>query len=201
MNSLSAKTLQILSHSGKALFLIGSAAIGVHFLVLCLEFFLIKTPIFSHLNTDFLGTAFSYPMIPILGSYILFSFIAYYLWSSMKKALIVAQEKELQAAKEKVMLESIQRLVGIFAQHITVHNAEILKWVEYRKSSSKQVPESVELSSRHIAAALETLTEAAFIAPYAANSPYSMDRIQSIDDIDRLLTKRLAAAERHDELI
>ena len=197
MNSLTAKTLQILSRSGKTLFLICAIAIGVHFIVMCLELFVVRTPL-ARAGDGFIGTAFSFSMFPVLGSYILFTITAYYLWTGMKKALLASQEKELQIAKEKAVLESTQHLVGIFAQHITVQNAEIIKWVQSRRNASKQVPEAVNRASRNIAAALETLTEAAFIAPYTGSDPHST-KILSIGDIDRILEEKLASQDRGSE--
>ena len=201
MNPASLKTIQILSRSGKALFLIGSAAIGVHLLVLLLDFYLVGKPHLGIVEKDFLGAAFSFSMVPVIGAYIVFSIVIYYFWANMKKALIAAQEKEMLIQKDKVMLESTQHLVGIFAKHITMHNAEILKWVEIRKQVNKQVPESVEKSSRYIAAALETLTEAAFIAPYSNGKNIDAAKINSINDIDELLNKRLQKDSSENELV
>jgi len=201
MNPVSLKTIQILSRSGKALFLIGSGAIGVHLLVLLLDYYLVGKPHLTAIENDFFSAAFSFPMIPVIGAYIVFSVVIYYYWTNMKKALIASQEKELQVQKEKVMLESTQHLVGIFAKHITMHNSEIIKWVESRRHFNKQVPETVEKSSRYIAAALETLTEAAFIAPYSTDYPINAKRINTIDDIDELLNRRLAEHHSTDELV
>jgi hypothetical protein len=193
MRKYPARTVQILSRSGKVLFFTFAAGIGAHFLVMLLEAYLVKSPFMLNFDNDFLGTAFSTPMIPVICAYGIFAVLTYYLWSKMKRALLEAQEIELRAQKEKIVLESTQRLVGVLASHITLHNAEILRWVEYRKSQNKQIPESVERSSRNIASVLETLTEAAFIAPYTKNEDGSEPR--TIEAIDAALRKRLVMTE------
>lgn len=182
------KTVQILSRAGVVLFCMTAAVMGVHFAVMFLESWVIKAPLLLNFEKDFVGTAFSAAMIPVLCAYALFAIVAYYLWIRMKRVLLEAQALELRAEKEKVVMESTQRLVGVLASHITLHNAEIIKWVEHRKSLNKQIPEIVEQSSRNIAAVLETLTEAAFIAPYSKDSG---SVAKAIDEIDTILSRKL----------
>lgn len=198
MRKYPVKTVQILSKSGVVVCVMAAAVMGVHFIVMCLESWVIEAPLLLNFEKDFVGTAFSAAMIPVLCAYAVFAVVAYYLWSRMKTALLEAQALELRAEKEKIVLESTQRLVGVLASHITLHNSEILKWVEYRRSLNKHIPEAVETASRSIASVVETMTEMAFIAPYSKD----MNGVpRTIDEIDALLSQRIVRNETAGELV
>lgn len=198
MKKYPVKTVQILSRSGVIVCIMSAAVMGVHFIVMFLESWVIKAPLFLNFEKDFVGTAFSAAMIPVLCAYAVFAVVSYALWVKMKKALLEAQALELRAEKEKVVLESTQRLVGVLASHITMHNSEILKWVEYRRSVGKHIPDEVEHASRSISSVVETMTEAAFIAPYTKGRE---SVAKTIDEIDALLKSRVARNETAGELV
>ena len=188
MRKYPAKTVQILSRSGLIICLMSGAVMGVHFIVMILESWVIKAPLFLNFEKDFVGTAFSAAMIPVLCAYAIFAVVSYVLWVKMKKAILDAQALELRSEKEKVVLEST----------ITMHNSEILKWVEYRRSVGKHIPDEVEHASRSIASVVETMTEAAFIAPYTKGR---QSVAKTIDEIDALLKSRVDRNETAGELV
>ena len=61
-------------------------------------------------------------------------------------------------------------MVGFISEHVTANNAEILKWVHFRKGQKQQVSERVERASHSIARAMQALTELAFVYPYSQKS-------------------------------
>ena len=198
MKKYPAKTVEILSKAGVVVFIMASSVMGVHFLVMFLESWVIKGPLFLNLEKDFVGTALSAAMIPMICAYAVFAVVAYVLWIKMKKALLEAQAVELRAEKEKVELESTQRLVGVLASHITLYNSEILKWVEYRRSVNKHVPDAVEHASRSMASVVEAMTEAAFLAPY---SKTGNTMTKTIEEIDSQLRRRIEQGEVAGEFV
>jgi hypothetical protein len=191
MISKSMRTIQIVSNFGRTIILIASAGIGVHMIVLLLDYYIVRKPLYLNLEKDFVGTAFSFPMIPIIGAYILLTIITYYMWYKMKNAIIRARDIEIRTEKEKIVVESTQRIAGLLANYITRHNTEIIKWIQMRRLNRKDVPLIIDQASKNISIALETLSEIAFVAPYSGGYPADVEKVKDIDDIERLLKNRL----------
>lgn len=176
----SVRLMKQASRMGAILTLVVGGSIMVHFAVMLLDLFLVGKSLILNLEKDFLGTVFSFPMIPVLTAYILFFVIILYLWKKMKKALLLAHQREIESERERVALDTIQRFTTLIAEHITIHNAEILKWIEFRKQQGQQVSEKVEYSSKRIASALTALTELAYVVPYTQSPPVDTREIESL---------------------
>ncbi len=166
-----------------AVFMIGS--IGMHLIVMFVDYFLLTGPIYLNLNENFSDSMFSIAMLPIVGAYGLFSLVTYSLWARMKKAMLLSQVKETKREKVEAVLNSMQRITGILAEHIAIHNSKIMGWVEFRKRQGSPVSERVEKSSKNIADVLLSLSEISFIVPYTRNRP------KDIGDYEKLLQTRL----------
>ena len=170
---------------GKAvtLFLIGG--IVTHTLVMFFDYHLIKEPFHLNLHNDFVGSIFSAPMIPMMVTYGIFSIALYFFWGRTKKALRLAYKKEAQSEKVELVLKSMQGLTGILAEHIAIHNVEIMSWVESRKMQGRPVSEKVEKPTMKIAKVLQSLSEISFVFPYTDNRP------KDLEDIERVLRGKL----------
>ena len=161
-----------------AVFMIGS--IVMHLLVMFLDYFLLTGPIYLNLRESFSDSIFSIAMLPMMGAYGLFSTITYFIWARMKKALLLAHAEEIKSEKVEEVLNSMQRITGMLAEHIATHNAEIMNWVEFRKMNGRPVSEKIEKPCNKIANALHSLSEISFIFPYSKNRPYDVAEIEKI---------------------
>jgi hypothetical protein len=165
-------SVQLYANVGKALivFIIGSLV--VHVMVMALDYYLMIKPLYLNLREDFVISIFSTPMLPMMFAYGLFSLALYLLWEKKKKALFLAREKEIQSEKVEAVLKSMQRLTGILAEHIAMHNSEIMSWIEFRKRKGRAVSERVENPN-------------SFVIPYTDNRP------QDIGEIEKMLKDKL----------
>lgn len=167
-----------------AVFIMGS--IGIHLLVMLIDYYLMIRPFHLNLRENFVGTIFSAPMYPMMGAYGLSSLAIYLLWDRAKKAMLYAREKEIQSEKVEAVLKSMQRITGMLAEHIATYNSEIMRWVEFRKRQGRLVSERVEHPNKKIAQALHSLSEISFVLPYSENRP------GNVDDIEKILQGKLA---------
>jgi len=188
------RLIHMISQMGKTIAIVISGSIVVHIAVMLLDYYLVKKPLYINLQKDFVGSIFSFPMIPIMGVYGLFLLVIYFLWQRLKKAILLAHEKEVQSEREKAILESMQRITGIVSEHISAHNAEIMKWVGFRKKQGQQVSEKVEQASKKIATALQSLSEIAFVSPYTDNMP------KDVGEIEEILQNKLEKISKYQEI-
>ncbi|HOD14569.1 MAG TPA: hypothetical protein PK307_04005 [Spirochaetota bacterium] len=194
MKERSGEIINIISKFGKSMFLVFSGVLTIHLSALLVDYFLIRKPLVINLEKDFVGSAFSYPMIPIIVAYFIFSLAILYLWNKMKKAVLAARESERRHEKQKILLGVLKDITGLLGQHITTHNSEIQRWLVDTKMKKKQPPKAVEDSSRKISEVLGALTEIAFLAGAGPSSPDDRT-IHDIRDIEILLKKRISGME------
>ncbi len=161
-----------------AVFIMGS--IGIHLLVMLIDYYLMIRPFYLNLRENFVGTMFSAPMFPMMAAYGLSFLAIYLLWGRTKKAILYAREKEIQSEKVEAVLKSMQRITGMLAEHIATYNSEIMRWVEFRKRQGRLVSERVEHPNKKIAQALHSLSEISFVLPYSENRPGNVDDIEKI---------------------
>ncbi len=174
-----------ISYFGKytAAFIVGG--IAIHLVVMFLDYLLMSKPVYVNLHDNFVGSALSVPMFPMMVAYGLLSLAMFILWLKKKRAVLLMHENEIQSEKAKAVLKAMQRITGMVADHIAVHNAEIMGWVEFRKRQGNSVSVKVEQSSKNIAKALSSLSEISFVAPYTKSRP------EDIDDFEKLLKNQL----------
>jgi hypothetical protein len=190
MRARSGELIHILSKFGKSIFLILLSVLAIHLSVLLIDYFIIKKPLVINMKNDFIGTAFSYPMIPIIMAYVIFSIISSYMWHKMKRAILTARETERRTEKQAILIGMLQNITGILGEHITTHNSEIQRWIADMKMKNRQPPKAVEESSRKISEVLGALSEIAFLSGKEISSPD--DRaIRNMQDIELLLKKRI----------
>ena len=68
-----------------AVFIVGS--LGMHLLVMLIDYYLMIKPFYLNLHANFAETIFSTPMYPMMGAYGLYSLGIYFLWERKKKAI------------------------------------------------------------------------------------------------------------------
>jgi hypothetical protein len=149
-------SVDLISQFGKAIAAILVGSLLMNTAVMVIDFYLVGAPLRLSLETE-------------MGAYALFSLLVYILWNKLKKAMLSACEKEIQCEKNRAVIESLQRITGLLAEHISVHNAEIMEWVELKKGKGQQVSKRVEQASQNISIALRSLSEMAFVYPYTEN--------------------------------
>ena len=157
----------LISQFGKAIAAILAGSILVHTAVMAIDFYLVGGPLRFGLETD-------------MGAYGFFSLLVYILWKKLKRTMLLACEKEIQCKKDRETIESLQRITGLLAEYISVHNAEIMKWVEFRKQKGQQVSKRVEEASRKISLALNSLSEIAFVYPFTENPPEYLKELENV---------------------
>jgi len=170
---------------GIALFILGG--IAIHAFTMFFDYFLVSKPFHLNLHTNFIGSIFSTPMIPMIFVYGTSLLTIHFLWSRTKKALLLVQEKEIQKEKIELVFQSLQHITGLLAEHIGVYNAEIMGWVEFKKARGHLVSERVEKPTRNIARALQSLSKLSFLLPYT-----DTDNIpEKTEDIEKILSNKL----------
>ena len=189
MNSIEFKSnrvANILIFLGKGMLVFGAGSIVFHMIVMVIDYFLMIKPLELNLHENFPGSMFSIPMIPMMVAYGFLSLVIYFLWEKNKKAVLLAHEKELKSETFETVLNSMQRLTGIMAEHIASQNSEIMSWVEFKKKQGRPVSKKVENSNKKIATALHSLSELSFVYPY------TKDRPRNIFDFEKELQHRLS---------
>ena len=177
--------------TGKLIITFIAGGILVHLLIMFLDYYLMTWPLYLNLHSNFVGSIFSAPMIPMIATYGLFTVATYFLWEKMKKAVLLAREKEIQSEKVGSVLKSMQYMTGMLAEHIATQNSQILNWIELQKAQGRTVSEKVQQPSEKIAKTLQSLSEVSFVFPYTENRP------KDVGDIESLLKGKLFQIGRY----
>jgi hypothetical protein len=164
---------------GKLIITFIAGGIFVHLLIMFLDYYLMTWPLYLNLHSNFVGSIFSAPMIPMIATYGFFSVATYFLWGKMKKAVLLAREKEIQSEKVGSVLKSMQHMTGMLAEHIATQNSQILNWIDLQKAQGRTVSEKVRQPSEKIAETLQSLSEVSFVFPYAENRPKNIAAIEN----------------------
>ena len=149
------------------IFLIGGSAL--HMFVMVVDYFLMPAPLNLDLHSDFFGVVMAPAMIPMVTIYGSGLLTIYFIWQKAKKAVALAYKRDMQRKKAEDVVETMQRITVLLSDHISAHNAEILRWVENRKKKTGNAPPSIEASSRRIDIAMKALSEVSFLVPYSEN--------------------------------
>jgi hypothetical protein len=129
---------------GKLIISFIAGGILVHLLIMFLDYYLMSWPLYLNLHSNFVGSIFSAPMIPMIVTYGLFTVATYLLWGKMKKAVLLAREKEIQSEKVGSVLKSMQHMTGMLAEQIATQNSQILNWIGLQKAQGRTVSEKVQ---------------------------------------------------------
>lgn len=158
--------LGFISQFGKAIAVVLSGSIVVHTAVMLIDFYLLGLPFRLGLETE-------------MGAYGVLCLFVYLLWKKMKKAMLSACEKEIQCEENRAVIESLQRITGLLAEHIAIHNAEIIKWVKLKKEKGQQVSKRVQQASQGISLALNSLSKIAFVSPFGVDPPEYLNQLEA----------------------
>jgi len=195
MKERRSEIIHIVSRFGKSIILIVICGLGVHLSVMLIDLFIVRKPLYLNLENEFIDSAFSYAMIPVIMAYLVFSLLVYLLWQKMRQAVVAARETELRHEKQKMMLDTLQKIVAILGEHITAHNSEIQMWIADVKMKKKQPPRDIENASRKIAAALGALSEIAFLSGQTGTWLAGNNTIRDMKDIEVLLKNKIRDAD------
>jgi hypothetical protein len=171
--------------AGKAILSVILGGLLIHFIIMLVDNLMISHPIYLDLEQNFWGSVFSVSMLPMMGAYIIFLLVIYSVWIRWKKATLLGQIETSRKREVELVFASMQRLTGMLAEKIATHNADIIKWIETRKTLGKPVSNKVKVPTFKISEALGALTEISFISPYTDNCP------QDIKEIEKLLDEKL----------
>jgi hypothetical protein len=181
--------VHITIYLGKLVIAFISGGILIHLLIMFLDYSFMTRPLYLNLHENFVGSIFSGPMIPMMAAYGLFTIGIYFLWGKMKKAILLARQKELQSEKVGDVLKSMQHITGMLAEHIATQNSQILGWIASQQTQGRTVSEKVQNASEKIARALQSLSEVSFVFPYTENRP------KDVGDLEHLLKGKLFQIE------
>ena len=195
MKERTSEIIHIVSQFGNTIVIITVVGLGVHLSVMLIDLLVINKPLYFNLESNFIDSAFSSPMVPIIIAYLVFSLLLYLLWQKMRQAVVSARETEMRNEKQKMMLETLQKTVAILGEHITAHNSEIQMWIADMKMKRKQPPRAVEESSRRISSALGALSEIAFLSERTGTAMPGPGAIKDMKDVESLLENKMHEAE------
>lgn len=81
------------------------------------------------------------------------------LLSSLRINTEIAHKNNLNRQKQRIVMDTAQRIIGIIAEYISVKNSEILNWVNSKNETRQKAPSVVASASQSIGNCLRTLTE------------------------------------------
>jgi hypothetical protein len=151
---------------GRVIAVVLASSITMHLVVMAIDYLTIKKPLYLDLHEDFIGGAFSFPMLPMIIAYGLLITGTYALWSKMKKTLLRINEIDLERINDQSVIKAMQRTSEMLAKHITENNNATMQWLYHKKEKGQQVPLVVERSCMNISMALQTLNRFSYVVPY-----------------------------------
>ncbi len=151
---------------GRVIAVVLATSITVHLIVMAIDYLTIKKPLYLDLHGDFIGGAFSFPMLPMIIAYGLLITGTYALWFKMKKTLLRINEIDLERVNDQSVIKAMQRTSEMLAKHITENNNATMQWLYHKKEKGQQVPLVVERSCMNISMALQTLNRYSYVVPF-----------------------------------
>jgi hypothetical protein len=131
------------------------------------------------LMTDLIGGHFYSSTITLVWNslirLILFLIITNFIFY-FKNEIIKNHQKELVLQKNKVVIDTFQKLTMMIVNNITLQNAEIIKWINDRKDKKEKAPDVLVRSSRVIGESLQILSEVSFVSPYIAEKDTDVNK-------------------------
>ena len=161
-----ATTAFAIAKTGKLLATIIASSIVIHVITMGIDFFTIKKPLYLDLDKDFVGSVFSFPMIPMIIAYGLLILVSYVLWFKMKKSLIHINEIEMKSIKKQAVINALQKASQLFAKHINEDTTALFQWMHDKKEKGQQIPVIIEQSFMNISMAVQALNKVSYLAPY-----------------------------------
>lgn len=168
-------------------FLLGGFTI--HLIAMLIDYYFMPTHFIIESERSYLSEIFSPSMLPMLIVYGVGVATVYIFWEKLNAAYKLARTKQIQSQNTLLAIQSLQRMAGILAEHITSHNNEVRHWIESQRTKGRQPPPKIDSASQKISDALLTLSEIAFLYPYTSNS------LRSIADLEDNLRCKLENAD------
>ena len=136
---------------------------------------ILKKNLFLNLDEKLAHQLFSSQMIPTMIVYAALITTIFILYNKAKKIISIIHENEIRIEREKAVVQTSQRITGMMSEYISVYNADIKEWIEERKERGQQPPSKIVNANMKISMALNALTEASFLLPYAEINSVEID--------------------------
>ena len=115
---------------------------------------------------DLVISFLSINLLPTIAFYFLIITVMYFISKRAKIRIAEQSRIAIEKAKQEATIETLQKLTALITDQVSRPNAELQQWINNRKKMGK-APERVENASRDISRALEKLTWASYVMPYA----------------------------------
>ena len=153
-------------------------ALSIHIGVMGVQYALSEGPVQVDLHKDFVGSLFDLHMVTFFVAQSALCLIIIALWKRGNRAIVLAKEKEVEAEQGQVLVDSLQQITGLLAEHIAEHNKDILAWIEAKKNRGHTVPQQLEVASKRISICLHSLFELAFVYPHQRGNTLSLPQFK-----------------------
>jgi len=180
MKSLNNLTLQVF----RKYTLVGILGISLGFLlhlsIIWLDSKLMDSskPIFLNTKESFWQSAFSFPFLPILVLEIFFSILTIGLFFQLKRALKIAHSKDIENTNYNATVKTLQKTMGLIAEHIATNNNKILQKIEFRRQQGQQTSQVIEEASKNISNILRIMSEVSFVEAYTKKEKNLLEELE-----------------------
>ena len=137
------------------------------------------------LQSDFFGSVLSLAMLPMAITYGAGLLSVSFFWRKAQRALALAYKKDAQRREAEQIVQTMQRITILLAEHLSTHNTEILNWVEDRIKKKGSAPPRIQRSSYKIAEVMKVLSKVSFVSPYLEKHPIT------VSDLEKILIENL----------
>ncbi|MFW5888505.1 MAG: hypothetical protein ACOCVY_02200 [Patescibacteria group bacterium] len=130
--------------------------------------------------------------------------IIVFLITLLKKKVQLSAEQKLIRQKTQTIIDLSQNICGLFGEHVTRHNSEIMNWINAREESGQQVSDKVKRASSAIGKEAQAFSKVSF---NIQNYSQDMDvdsflkelkrQLESIEKFDTKTSKKLSAPEKN----
>jgi hypothetical protein len=166
MTLSTSRTLTVVRRYG--LLVVFGSVVGLllHFGIVGIETLFIGEPVLVDFENRFWRSAFSFPFLPILLMEVVLTTLTLLLWDRLRHTLHEAHKLDMQREQQETRMRTLQRVMGLMAQHLAEQNNQILRQITARREKGQQTSPSIEAASRRISEILHTLSKVSFVTPY-----------------------------------
>jgi hypothetical protein len=188
MTLRTSRTLTVVRRYG--LLVVSGSVVGLvlHFGIVGIEALFIGEPVLVDFKNRFWRSAFSFPFLPILLMEVVLTTLTVLLWNRLRHTLHEAHKLDMQREQHETMIRTLQRAMGLMAQHLAKQNNYILLQIAARREKGQQTSPTIEVASRRISEILHVLSEVSFVTPYIEKA--DGESVDLIVELERRLQER-----------
>jgi hypothetical protein len=94
----------------------------------------------------------------------------------------------MQREQHETRIRTLQRAMGLMAQHLAEQNNQILRQIAARREKGQHTSPTIEAASRRISEILNTLSEVSFVTPYIEKADGEV--VDLMAELERRLQER-----------